>query len=156
MKILTEMQQQGLINPISDCMPRNIDLNRNFSVKIDKRGNVESTIRNLPNGTSRWYTDGSRTDQGTGIGVYGPRIKRSVALGQTPTIFQAETYAINLCALLCLQRGYNRTEIYIMSDSQSAIRALGSTTFNSKLVWKSYKNLQLLSANNRVTLMRDI
>jgi hypothetical protein len=43
-----------------------------------------------------WYTDGSRTADGTGAEVYGPSVNRrlSISLGKHATVFQAEVYAI--------------------------------------------------------------
>jgi hypothetical protein len=47
-----------------------------------------------------WYTDGSKTNKGTGAGVYcyGTRLRRSFSLGRYTTVFQAEVYAIKACA----------------------------------------------------------
>jgi hypothetical protein len=47
-----------------------------------------------------WYTDGSKTNKGTGAGVYcfGTRQKLSFSLGQYRTVFQAEVYVIEACA----------------------------------------------------------
>jgi hypothetical protein len=46
-----------------------------------------------------WYTDGSRTAEGTGAGVYGQSVNRrlSISLGKHATVFQAEVYAILAC-----------------------------------------------------------
>jgi hypothetical protein len=45
-----------------------------------------------------WFSDGSRTAEGTGAGVYGQsvRVNRrlSIPLGKHATVFQAEVYAI--------------------------------------------------------------
>jgi hypothetical protein len=43
-----------------------------------------------------WYTDGPRTAEGTGAGVYGQSVNRrlSISLGKHATVFQAEVYAI--------------------------------------------------------------
>jgi len=47
-----------------------------------------------------WYTDGSRTDSGTGSGIYGQRPNRSYCfpLGKFATVFQTEICAILQCA----------------------------------------------------------
>jgi hypothetical protein len=46
-----------------------------------------------------WFTDGSRTVEGTGAGVYGQSVDRrlSISLGKHATVFQAEVYAILVC-----------------------------------------------------------
>ena len=47
-----------------------------------------------------WFTDGSRTAEGTRAGVYGHSVNRrlSIPLGKHATVFQAEVYAILACA----------------------------------------------------------
>jgi len=42
-----------------------------------------------------WFTDGSRTVEGTGAGVYGQSVNRRliIPLGKHATVFQAEVYA---------------------------------------------------------------
>jgi len=47
-----------------------------------------------------WFTDGSRTAEGTGAGVYEHSVNRrlSIPLGKYATVFQAEVYAILACA----------------------------------------------------------
>jgi hypothetical protein len=50
----------------------------------------------------------------------GTRQKLSFSLGQYTTVFQAEVYAIKACAVENLDRN-----IYVLSDSQAAIKALG-------------------------------
>jgi len=45
------------------------------------------------------FTDGSRTVEGTGAGVYGQCVNRrlSISLGKHATVFQEEVYAIFAC-----------------------------------------------------------
>ncbi|KAL7725119.1 hypothetical protein ACLKA6_000432, partial [Drosophila palustris] len=58
----------------------------------------------IPSGAQVWYTDGSKLENGdTGAGVYGPRFRRSLAMGKTPSIFQAEIHAIEVCAIECIR-----------------------------------------------------
>jgi hypothetical protein len=46
-----------------------------------------------------WFTDGSRTAEGTGAGVYEQSANRrlSISLGKHATVFQAEVHAILAC-----------------------------------------------------------
>jgi hypothetical protein len=46
-----------------------------------------------------WFTDGSRTGEGTGAGVYGQSVNRrlSIRLGKHAMVFQAEVYTILAC-----------------------------------------------------------
>jgi len=47
-----------------------------------------------------WFTSGSRTKEGAGVGVYGQSagIKLSISLGKCATVFQAEICVILACA----------------------------------------------------------
>jgi hypothetical protein len=60
-----------------------------------------------------FYTDGSRKEGLVGMGIYGPSLRHHEALGTKPTIFQAEMYAINVCARICL----NLEGIYLANTS---------------------------------------
>ncbi|KAM8716280.1 hypothetical protein ACLKA7_003204 [Drosophila subpalustris] len=89
----------------------------------------------IPSGAQVWYTDGSKLENGdTGAGVYGPRFRRSIAMGKTPSIFQAEIHAIEVCAIECIRRRMQGATIFILSDSQAALKALESFKITSKLV----------------------
>ena len=82
------------------------------------------------------FTDGSRTEEGTGAGVFGQSVNRrlSISLGKHNTVFQAEVYAI----LACLHevRTQDRSEKYvsIRSDSQAALKVLQAARITSSLV----------------------
>src|SRR5699024_6326517 len=75
-----------------------------------------------------WYTDGSKTDSGTGAEIYGrsPGVRISVPLGVYPSVIQAELIAILACAQENLLRGFERKHIYICSDSRAALKELAS------------------------------
>jgi ribonuclease HI len=62
-------------------------------------------------------------------------------------------YAINVCARICLTGGGNEGKhIYIMSDSQVALKALKAHTFKSKLGAKCLDVLKRLTLKSTVTL----
>jgi ribonuclease HI len=96
-----------------------------------------------------------KTNKGTGAGVYcdGTRRKLSFSLGQYTTVFQAEVYAIKACAVENLDRNYRNRNIYILSDSQAAIKALSKHQITSKLVWNCHQSLIQLAEHNRVQLI---
>jgi hypothetical protein len=50
--------------------------------------------------------------------------KNRFRLGRYTTVFQAEVYAIKACAVENIDRNYKNRNIYILSDSQAAIKAL--------------------------------
>jgi hypothetical protein len=64
-----------------------------------------------------WYTDGSKTDNGSGAGIHGktPRHDIYVSQGQNTTIFHAEIYAIGACIQENLRRGYLSKGIHILT-----------------------------------------
>jgi hypothetical protein len=52
-----------------------------------------------------------------------------------------------------LDRNYRNRNIYILSDSQAAIKALGKHQIASKLVWDCRQSLIQLAQHNRVQLI---
>jgi ribonuclease HI len=83
----------------------------------------------------------------------GTRRKLSFSLGQHTTVFQAEEYAIKACINENIDRGYKNINIYILSDSQAAIKALIKYQITSKLVWDCHQSLIQLARHNRVQLV---
>jgi ribonuclease HI len=125
-----------------------------FSVIIDK-----DYWRNkdpvLPKDALIWFTDGSRTDLGTGSGVYGlkPNKHYSFSLGKFVSDFQTEIYAILLCAYENIRRAYKNKGFLIFSDSQAALKALSGPKVISRLVEECQEALSTLAAVNEVTLV---
>jgi hypothetical protein len=70
-----------------------------------------------------WFQDKKKT--GARVYCHGTRRKLSFTLGQYTTVFQAEVYAIKACAVKNLDRNNENRNIYILSNSQAAIKALG-------------------------------
>jgi ribonuclease HI len=52
-----------------------------------------------------------------------------------------------------LDRDYKNRNIYILSDSQAAIEALGKYQITSKLAWDCHQTLIQLARHNRVQLI---
>jgi predicted transcriptional regulator len=67
---------------------------------------------------------------------------------------QVEVYAIKACAAENLDRNYKNKNIYILSDSQAAIKALGKHQITSILVWGCHQSFIQLASHNRVQLIR--
>jgi hypothetical protein len=113
----------------------------------------EQKKRFQPNRKGRliWYPDGSKTKEDTGAGMccYRTRQKLSLSLGQYTTIFQAEVYATKPCAVENLDKNYKHRNIYTVSDSQAAIRALENYQINSKLVWDFFNCLYYGHRHNK-------
>jgi ribonuclease HI len=84
---------------------------------------------------------------------HGTRRKLSFSLGQHTTVFQAEVCAIKACIDENLDKGHRNRNIYILSDSQAAIKALGKYQITSKLVWDCNQSLIQLARHNRAQLI---
>ncbi|KAJ8978928.1 hypothetical protein NQ317_002989 [Molorchus minor] len=104
-----------------------------------------------------WYTNGSKTPQGTGAGIYEysetENAQYSISLGKHTSVFQAEVYAILHCAKENTTKAYVNRRINIFSDSQAALKALTNPKVTSRLVWECQKELENLTDYNRVTLL---
>lgn len=101
------------------------------------------------------YTDVSKKDGLSGAGYYCEYLKlnRSIQTGSIATVHQAELFAISqLRGNVALKKCIDKT-IYICSDSQSAIEAVGSTLVKSKMVQKCKLRLNKLGRRNKVTLI---
>ena len=96
------------------------------------------------------YTDGSKTDEGTGAGIFIPStdVKQSFKLPVHCSVFQAEIEAIYQA---CMNLGNSTLQqINIFTDSQAAIKALYKFSSTSKTVQKCYEALQTLATHNTV------
>jgi hypothetical protein len=123
LRIYEDFQEVMDQHALSDKMPIRHDFEAPFEVKIYER----EGWNHVPTEQSilTYYTDGSRKDGMTGMGIYGPSVRCYEALGASTTIFQSEMYAINVCARICLStEGLEGKHVYIISDSQAALRAL--------------------------------
>jgi hypothetical protein len=81
------------------------------------------------------------------------RKRFSFSLGRYTTVFQAEVFAIKACADENNKRSYCKRNIYILSDSQAAIRALDNCRITSRLVWDCHQSLMILTECNKVYLL---
>ena len=69
--------------------------------------------------------------------------------GPHTTVFQADIYTIKACILENREKGYTGRNIYILSDRETAIKALDSFQINSKLVWNCHQSLVKMARQNR-------
>ncbi|KAI5636982.1 hypothetical protein NE865_10282 [Phthorimaea operculella] len=98
-----------------------------------------------------WFTDGFRREGSAGSGVFcqKPKVTRSISLGTFATVFQAEMYAIIESVHLSLYEG---KRIFILSDSQAALKALQPDNVCSKLTMDTIALLNHPGTRNYVTL----
>ncbi|KAJ8914612.1 hypothetical protein NQ315_015349 [Exocentrus adspersus] len=128
--------------------------NRDFEISIGDRGDLtEDHYSTLPGIT--WYTDGSKTEQGTGAGIYSGmrKIELSLPLGRYTSVFQAEVYALLQCARENNLRAYRNKRINILTDSQAALKGLWNHKVTSRLLWECWEELSDLARHNRVVLL---
>jgi hypothetical protein len=62
-------------------------------------------------------------------------------------------YAIKGCAVENLDGNYKNRNIYIPSDNQATIKALGKHQITSKLVWDCHQSIMQLARYNIVQLI---
>jgi len=100
-----------------------------------------------------WFTDGSRTAEGTGVGVYGQSVNRrlSIPLGEHATAFQAELYAILACVHEIETQDRPEKYISICSESQVALKAFQAAK-TSPLVQQCQQALNDISTWHAVRL----
>jgi hypothetical protein len=73
------------------------------------------------------------------------------ALGNTPQYSRQKSCTIKACVTGNLDRGYRN--IYILSESKAAIKALDNYQINSKLLWDCHQPLVKLAKHNRVQII---
>jgi hypothetical protein len=82
-------------------------------------------------------------NNGTGADVQ--RRGHSFSLAVHTTVFQPEPCACKACVMEDIEEEYTCTNIYILSDSHAAIKALDSFKKNSKLVRDCHQSLLKLT-----------
>jgi hypothetical protein len=70
-----------------------------------------------------------------------------------PSVFQAEVLAIDFCARNIIKNCVNGANIFILSDSQAALKALQRPIQDSKIVEECRNSLQEFALHNNLTLM---
>jgi hypothetical protein len=121
-----DIETEPILQMGTDKMvPRNV-YEKAFTIILRNRSEWKKGFKPDKKWGLIWYTNGSKTNKGTGAGVYcyGTSLICSFSLGRNTTVFQAEVYAIKACADANMDRNYKNRNIYILSGSQAAIKAL--------------------------------
>lgn len=149
-----------LTDPIFE-MPRDkmipkMNFTRNFEAIFPDRSEwLNGWPSTLPE--SKWirFTDGSKTEGGTGAGMYNPETGTGtwISLGKLSSIFQAETFAALTGARELLPEGIRGREVLICTDSESAMKALISPVVTSKLIEECKGYLNQMGQRNRIHLV---
>ncbi|CAD7085101.1 unnamed protein product [Hermetia illucens] len=130
-------------------------LGRRYVVTLKLREDGEDPEECVAGYTEVFYTDGSKTEEGSGAGVYlsNKNGKWAFPLGQYATVFQAEVYAILRVANWVIDERLKGRRIAICSDSQAALRELSSPLITSKIVQECRNRLNSMSRFNTVELL---
>jgi ribonuclease HI len=150
-----DMMREPILQMGTDKMILIYAFHKPLTVRLPNRSEWERGIVPMEKGRLTWYTDGSKSNEGTGASVYshGMMQRLSFSLGQNTTVFQAEVYAIKVCADENIKRGYCKRNIYILSDSQAATEALDICRISSRLVCDYHQPLMILAECNKVYLL---
>ena len=91
---------------------------------------------------------------GAGAGVYieNLNIRLSHTLGQTPSVVQAEIFAVLSATHQLIDLGLEHLSIGIFVDSKCCLQILHSAVFTSQLALDCCASLNLLAQRNRVWL----
>lgn len=57
---------------------------------------MDNIQRNMSSRNIMWYRDGSKTQDRTGAGIFGPGNKYSEMMGRLPSIFYEEVHTIDI------------------------------------------------------------
>jgi len=123
-----------------------------FKVKIPTRSEWHTNDLNEIETDLKFYTDGSKTEEGTGFGIYG-NIEISRNMENTSTIFQAEAKAITTCAEEILKQNIKDKDIHIYSDSQAVLKALIKHKTTSKTIQECIDKLKEVGQFNKIELI---
>lgn len=102
------------------------------------------------------FTDGSKTEEGTGAGIYceEQKMEISILLGISAAVFQSETMAVGKACRKLDEQQVAEKRIVICSDIESAIKAISSCKISAKSVLRARESLETLSEKNTVSLVR--
>ena len=154
---LPNLVERDLTKPILTLLKKyKLDISEEADLSAYRK-NLGVLIKEIPANTIACYTDGSKTEQGTGFGYIVTThnnnteiMSYSAKLPDCCTVYQAELAAIRSAAeALSI---YDNKDIIILTDSRSALQSLNTTTLNSKTAIECHGALNGLAASNIVAL----
>lgn len=140
-------------NKCTDLITEFLHFTKTHHTSIPSR--TEWNNQTLPFSTASIFTDGSKTENGTGSGIFSEslNIKHSLKLNKDCSVFQAEIKAVEKAAtFLSTITDNDDKDITIYVDSQAAIKALASTTIKSKTVKDCLDALDEASSDFNITI----
>lgn len=138
----------------SDLQTPKKTFNNKYKVIIPERNFYDNIPPPIIHGdTESWYTDGSKTQEGTGLGIYGPNTEIWLGFDDHASVFQTEVLAISRCAEEILRNRNSSKNVNIYSDSQAALLALINPDCYSKIVEECKRNLNKLGDHHKITIL---
>lgn len=152
-QILTNIDNYSLYTNCSDVITPTYNFTKNFNISIPRREDYLSTNLLSLQEAENWFTDGSKTEEGTGSGIFGPQTQISIGLDHHATVFQTEVLAIHICAEEILKKRTTGKIYNIFSDSQAALMALQKERCTSKIVSECKLLLNQVGHNNFINII---
>ena len=139
------IRRQPMMAAPSDKIPKTHLFGKHYNVQLTEEPHTYSNHKELS-----VYTDGSKTDSGTGIGVFSDdlNIKISRPLGMFNTVYQAECVGIIQAAHAIEIRKVTDTNIRILSDSASVLQSLNKRYYTSGLILECHNALERVATLN--------
>ena len=138
-----------------DITSKKLYLNKSFTISIKDRTDAINFIDQINTDNIAIYTDGSALNDKLGYGYYistnKNKTKIAESCGRLPdfcTVFQAEVTAISAACSKLKELDIANKNIYILSDSSSAINALNKCVINSVTLIECLGKISELASNN--------
>ena len=134
-----------------------VNLDQKFVTAVPSRDEVADLIKKFPKEAITCYTDGSKTESGTGYGFTITTDNNeteihsySAKLPDYCTVYQAELYAMEAAANWLVE--YNGHCITILTDSLSGLQSLTKIIINNKTAINCHRAINALAEHNTVTV----
>ena len=137
---------------LSDHIMSRLNVQRRYEVRLPSREDWEEDSIITAGFDSVWYTDGLRTNEGVGLGIFNNHFTKFLSLGKEMTVYQAEVLAITTCVEELLDQNMSGNKILICSDSQSVLKALSKDEIKSAVIYDCCRKINELAVHNEVVL----
>lgn len=106
-----------MITSFSDLTTPKLNFTKNFSTRFPDRNFYKQTPDPLLSISNKWFTEGSKTSEGTESVIYGPNHKTAIGFDNFASVFQTEVIAISFCAVTILSKNPKGQKFSIFWDS---------------------------------------
>jgi len=139
---------------VTDYFPPTVNFERRYKIFIPNRTDWDNLSLQFENAVNI-YTDGSKLNSQIGGEVFSPELDTKVSFRLTDhcSVFPAELMAIQEAMSHLNTSEHHDTDIFILSDSQAALRALDSYTTNSTTISECRKSLNEMATHLRINLI---